>query len=1080
MFSHFFIDRPIFAAVIALVISIGGLVAMVQLPIAQYPQVTPIQIQVNATYPGANGTLVAQNVGAPIEQQVNGATNMIYMSSTSSSTGSYTLTVYFTIDTNPELAQVDVQNRVSQAMAQLPQSVQAQGVTVQQKTSTFLMVLAFFSPDGSLDADYVANYTNTQILSSINRINGANQANILGDPDYAMRIWLKPDRMAQLAVTASDLANVIQQQNQQFAVGRIGDTPTPFPVSQTFPVTTGTITEPAQFDNMIVRAENQTAALVRVKDVGYAQLGAQSYIVNSAYQGKPATLIAVYQQPGSNAIAVSKQVRAMLAQMKKSFPPGLDYAVALDTTKFVQASIDEVVKTFFEAVVLVVLVVYIFLHSLRLTIIPTLAVPVSILGALIGMLIFGFSINMLTLFGMILAIGLVVDDAIVVVENTERNMEQFGLTPNAAAKKAMDEVSGPVIAVVLVLNAVFVPVAFLGGITGALYQQFAVTIAISVVFSGVVALTLSPALAAILIQAKHGEQKGFFKWFDTGFERLTGAYVRGVKAIMRGWFVGLIVFGLVVGGCVWLFKVLPTSFVPQEDQGYIFVLYFLPDSASLSRTNAVGTQAAEIMRAQPAVASVTQFDGYSLIDSQTKTNFGLLFVALKDYEERQSPKLSANALIADAMGQFQSIQSGLVIAINPPPIPGLGITAGFQMWIEQKGSGTFGQLNDVVQQIIEKAKTRPELTAVTTTVRANGQQLLADVDREKAEILGVPIQDVYNTLQTMFGSLYVSQFPKDSRLYKVILQAEPSYRMTPEDIGKFYVRNTNILSAANPQSGTNVQSSSNNMIPLSALVTSRYVVGPDMVTRFNNYPAIALNGAPAPGVSSGTALAAIQAVAQEVMPQGYGFEWAGEAREEVSSGSTSAIAFVFGLIFVFLILSAQYESWSLPASVMMAIPFAIIGALLAIALRGIDNDIYFQIGLLTLVGLAAKNAILIVEFAVELHRKEGLSLFDAAAEAARLRLRPIVMTSFAFVLGTLPLAIATGASANSRHSIGTGVVGGTLAATVIAIFFIPMFYWLIGTMSTRFFGSSKCDLPHSAGPEPGGSAQTPTQERTDA
>jgi multidrug efflux pump len=1038
MFSHFFIDRPIFSVVISLVIAIAGLVAMVTLPIAQYPQVTPIQIQVTATYPGANATLVAQNVGAPIEQQVNGANNMIYMSSTSSSTGNYTLTIYFTIDTDPELAQVDVQNRVSQAMALLPQSVQAEGVDVVQKTNTFLMVLAFFSPDESLDANTISNYTNTQILSTINRINGANQAAIFGVPEYAMRIWLKPDRMAQLGVTTSDIANVVKNQNEQFAVGRIGDAPTPYPVPQTFPVTTGTITEPAQFDNMIVRAENQNAALVRVKDVGYAELGAQSYALHTQYQGKAATLIAVYQQPGANAIEVSKEVRATLAELKKGFPQGLDYAVALDTTLFVQASIHEVIKTFFEAVVLVVLVVFVFLHSLRLTVIPTLAVPVSILGALIGMLVFGFSINMLTLFGMILAIGLVVDDAIVVVENTERNMVQFGLSPKEAAKRAMEEVSGPVVAVVLVLNAVFLPVAFLSGITGALYKQFAVTIAISVVFSGFIALTLSPALAAILIQAKHGEKKGFFRWFDATFERLTGGYVAGVKGVMRTWPLGLLILGGVVAGTVWLFRTLPTAFVPQEDQGYIFVAYFLPDSASLSRTGAVGSQAAEIMRAHPAVANVSQVDGYSLIDSQLKTNFGVLFVALKDYEERQSPALSANAVIADGHRDFFPIQGGLVVPVNPPAIPGLGVTAGFQMWIEQKGAGSYGQLYEVVQRIIEKAKTRPELAGVTTTIRANGQQMLADVDREKAEVLGVQVQDVYSTLQTMFGSLYVSQFPKDSRLYQVVFQAEPQYRMTPEDIGKFYVRNKG-----------------GDMIPLSALVTTRYTVGPDLVTRFNNYPAIAINGAPAPGVSSGTALAAIRAVAEEVLPQGYGFEWAGEAREEVSSGSTSAVAFAFGLIFVFLILAAQYESWSLPVGVMMAVPFAILGALVAIALRGLDNDIYFQIGLLTLVGLAAKNAILIVEFAVEQNRKEGKSFFDAAAEAARLRLRPIVMTSFAFVLGTLPLAIATGASANSRHSIGTGVIGGTLAATVIAIFFIPMFFWLLGTASARLFGGAK-------------------------
>ena len=541
MLSHFFIDRPIFSAVIALVISITGLVAMVKLPIAQYPQVTPIQIQVTANYPGANGTLVAQNVGAPIEQQVNGAKNMIYMSSTSSSTGNYTLTVYFTLDTDPALAQVDVQNRVNQAMAQLPQAVQAQGVNVQEKTSTFLMVLAFFSPDGRYDNDYVSNYTNVQILGAINRINGANQAAIFGVPQYAMRVWLKPDRMAQLGIDSTEIASAITHQNQQFPVGRIGNPPTPYPITQTFPITTASISEPAQFDDMILRADNQGAAIVRVKDVGYARLGAQSYTLRTSYQGKPATLIAIYQQPGANAIQVSKDVRATLATLSKSFPTGLKYEIALDTTLFVQASIHEVVKTFFEAVVLVVLVVFIFLHSLRLTIIPTLAVPVSILGALLGMLVFGFSINMLTLFGMILAIGLVVDDAIVVVENTERNMVEFGLTPKAAAKRAMDEVSGPVIAVVLVLDAVFIPVAFLGGITGALYKQFAVTIAISLLFSGIFALTLSPALAAILMQAKHGEKKGFFRWFDTTFDRLTASYVRGVKRVITGWRIALLV-----------------------------------------------------------------------------------------------------------------------------------------------------------------------------------------------------------------------------------------------------------------------------------------------------------------------------------------------------------------------------------------------------------------------------------------------------------------------------------------------------------------------------------------------------------
>lgn len=1038
MFTHFFIDRPIFSAVISIVISIAGLVAMVNLPIAQYPQITPVQIQVTATYPGANGELVAQNVAAPIEQQVNGADNMLYMSSTSSSTGNYTLTVFFSIDTDPALAQVDVQNRVNIAMKQLPQSVQSQGVNVQQKTSTFLVIVALFSPDGRYDADYIANYTNVNVLDAIKRVPGANQASIFGVPDYAMRIWLKPDRMAQLGVSATDVANAVKNQNQQFAVGRIGQSPTPYPVEQTFPATTRALTEPREFENIIIRAENQDASIVRVKDIGYADLGRKDYSLRTKYQGKPATLIAIYQQPGANAIEVAKNIRSLMEEQAKSFPKGLQYEIALDTTKFVEASINEVVHTFFEAVVLVILVVFVFLHSMRLTIIPTLAVPISILGALIGMLMFGFSINMLTLFGMILAIGIVVDDAIVVVENTERNMVQFGLSPTEAAKRAMTEVSGPVIAIVLVLNAVFIPVAFLGGITGALYKQFAVTIALSVVFSGIVALTLSPALAALLIKAKHGETKGFFKWFDDSFERLTNGYVRLVKLTMRRWFISMLIFAGVVVASAALFKTWPTTFVPQEDQGYLFVPYMLPDAASLDRVDALGAKARAFMSEHPAVANVTEVNGFSLIDSQMKTNYGLLFVALKDYEFRKSEELQAPAIIAGARQAYAGIQEGLVMPINPPAIPGLGITAGFQIWIQQKGAGNYTQLSEVVARIIEKAKSNPKLAAVNTTANANGQQLLVEVDREKAEVLGVAVQDVYNTMQTMFGSLYVNQFPKDSRLWQVILQAEPKYRMTPEDLTRFYVKDR-----------------LGNMVPLSTLVKTRYVAGPDLATRFNNYPAVAINGAAALGVSSGEAIGIIRQIVEEELPPNYGYEWAGEAREEVSAGSTSTLAFIFGLIFVFLILAAQYESWSLPFGVMMAVPFALLGALLAIVMRQLPNDIYFQIGLLTLIGLAAKNAILIVEFAVELRHKEGMSYFDAAAEAARLRLRPIAMTSFAFILGVVPLAIASGASANSRHSIGTGVIGGMLAATVIAIFFIPMFYYILSTMSDKLFGNKK-------------------------
>jgi len=1053
MFAHFFIDRPIFASVISLLIVIAGAVAMFTLPIAQYPDITPVQVQVTATYPGADAQTVAQNVGAPIEQQVNGADHMIYMQSTSSSTGNYTLNVYFDQGTDPQLAQVDVQNRVQWATPQLPSAVTSQGVIVKKTTQSFMLVVALYSPDQRYDADYVANYANLNVLDAIKRIDGANQASIFGVPDYAMRLWLRPDRMAQLSLTATDVANAVRQQNQQFSVGRIGQSPTPEPVPQTFAVTTpGLLTEPDQFENIILRTDVDNAAITRIKDIGRADLGRKDYSIRSKYQGKDATLIVVYQQPGANALQVAKEVYATLDRLSASFPDGITYDVALDTTKFVKASIDEVVHTFFEAVVLVVIVVFLFLQSMRLTIIPTLAVPVSILGVMIGMLVLGFSVNMLTLFGMILAIGIVVDDAIVVIENTERIMSETGVSAKEAAKRAMTEVSGALIAIVLVLNAVFIPVAFLGGMTGQLYKQFAVTIAISVVFSGIVALTLSPALAAILMKPGHAEKNWFFRGFEKILASVTNGYVAGARWIMHHILLAFAAFGSVLALAVWLFSIWPSAFVPQEDQGYLFVPYLLPDAASLDRTEAVGKQAADFMMQHPAVANVTQVDGYSLIDQQNKTNRGLLFVSLKDFSEREDVSLQAPAVIKDAAKHFKGIIDGLVLPLNPPSIPGLGVTAGFEMWVQQRGGGNYSDLADNVRKILEKARQNPELANVTSTVSADNRQLLIDLDREKTESLGVAVSDVYDTLQTLFGSLYVNQFPKDSRLWQVILQAEPEYRLNPTDIDQIYVR-----------------SDSGSMVPLAALVTTRWSTGPDIVTRFNNYPAAKITGGPAPGVSSGQALNVMEQIATEALPGEYSFAWAGEAREEKQAGSTSALAFIFGMIFVFLILAAQYESWTLPFGVIMAVPFALLGALLAIVLRGIPNDVYFQIGLLTLIALAAKNAILIVEFAVELHHG-GKSLYDAAVEAARLRFRPILMTSFAFILGVVPLAIATGASANSRHSIGTGVIGGMLGATMIAIFFVPMFFLVLEKLGLKLGGDPAAKSADGETAQQGGDA----------
>ena len=1059
--SHFCIDRPIFASVISIVITLAGAVAMVNLPVAQYPDITPVQISVAATYPGASAEVVAQNVAAPIEQQVNGADRLIYMSSTSSSAGLMTMTAFFEIGTDPSLAQVDVQNRVSLALPQLPQSVQAQGVSVQKKSSAFMMIIPVYSPDGRYDPTYVANYASIYVLDALKRIPGAGQAAIFGTPDYAMRIWLKPDRMAALGVTAGDVQQAVANQNQQFAVGSIGQSPTGREVEQSFAVTTrGRLTEPHEFDNIIIRAASGGAAIVRLKDIGRAELGQKDYSLRSFFQGKPATTIAVYQQPGANALDVSKGVRETLREMRKSFPEGIDYDITLDTTEFTRASIETVVHTFFEALVLVVLVVFLFLQSLRATLIPILAVPISIIGTAVGMTALGFSINMLTLFGMVLAIGIVVDDAIVVIEAVEHNMAKLGLSPKDAAKKAMDEVGGALVAIVLVLCAVFVPVAFVPGITGQLYKQFAITIAISVVISGLVALTLSPALAALLLKPGHGEKRGFFKWFDNSFTRMTEGYTRAVSLVIKRSVIALLLFAGMIGIALWMMKHIPGSFLPPEDQGYLFGAVIMPDAAGLDRTGRVSRHATDHFLKSPATRGIVVIDGYSLLDSQTKSNAAVFFVGLKDFSERYSSEnirtQNARAVALDAFKAFSQVREGIIVPINPPSIPGLGTTGGMELYVQSRGDANSAQIAQVLQDYLVKLRARPELGQVTSTYNAAAQQLRVDVDREKAETLGVAVQDVYSAMQTMFGSLYVSQFTKFSRLFQVIMQAEPEYRLKPEDLSQIYVR-----------------SKTGSMVPLRSVVTTRYVTGPDLVTRFNNFPAVKVTANPAAGYSSGQAIAALEAVATEALPSDFGIAWSGQTFEEKKAGGASALVFVFGLIMVFLILAAQYEKWSLPVGVLTAVPFALFGALLAILLRGLNNDVYFQIGLTMLVALAAKNAILIFEYAV-MNRDAGQSVYDSAMNAARDRLRPIVMTSLAFILGCVPLAISVGVAANSKHSIGTGVIGGMLGATVIAVFFIPMFYYVIESLSEKFGGTKPAPAATAGGAAPAG-AHAPRQ-----
>lgn len=1039
MISHLCIRRPVLASVLSIILTIAGLAAMLSLPIAQYPDITPVQVTISTAYPGADAKTIEDAVAAPLEAQINGVDNMMYMQSTSSASGQYSLTVYFKVGTDPDIAQVQVQNRISLAMTQMPDIVQKAGVNVAKRSNSFLMQLGIYSPDGRFDDKYIANYANVYVLDALKRVPGANQASIMGSPDLAMRVWLKPDRMAALGITPSDVQRAVAAQNQQFGIGRIGSSPTSEPVELTFPVVaSGRFAEPEQFDNIILRTDSKGVAVVRLKDVGHAEVGQKDYLVRATMNGMPTTIIAVYQQAGSNALQVAAEVRKTLAEMKKSFPEGLDYRVSLDTTTFVQDSINEVVHTLFEAVILVVLVVYLFLQNFRATVIPTIAVVVSLVGTFIGMTLLGFSINMLTLFGLVLAIGIVVDDAIVVIENVERNMSEFNLSPKDAAFKAMDEVTGPVIAIVLVLAAVFIPVAFISGTTGLLYKQFAITIVISVAISGFVALTLTPALAAIMLKPGHSQPNRFFRWFNTLFERLTASYARGVQLTIKRTAVALTVFGAMVAAILGLFSHIPGSFVPMEDQGYVLAATILPDAASLDRSQKTTQAVADMFRSLDSVEVATSIPGYSLIDGQIKASAGTIFTAMKPFAERGgSAAASSSAAVAEVRRASATIQDGVVVPLMPPSIPGLGSAGGFEFWIQSKGGANYAEVDRVAKAVVAAAKKRPELADMTTLVNAASRQLKVDVDRSRAETLGVPVQDVYAAMQTLFGSLYVSQYNAYSRVFQVILQAEPQYRKSPEDLQNIYVRQRD-----------------GKMLPLSAVTTTQFATGAELISRFNGFSAAKLTGNAAPGYSSGQAIAAMEEVAAETLPEGFSFAWAGLSLEEKQAGGTTAIVFVFGIVMVFLILAAQYESWGLPLSVVTAVPFGIFGALLAIFLRGLENDIYFQVGLVTLVGLAAKNAILIVEFAV-MKRQEGLGIVESAVEAARLRLRPIVMTSLAFIAGAIPLAIATGAGANSRHSIGTGLIGGMIGATTLALFFVPLFFVLIESLAERLRGKKK-------------------------
>jgi multidrug efflux pump len=1065
MFSKFFIERPIFASVISIILCLAGFVAMRSLPIEQYPSITPVQVTVSATYPGADSKTLADSVAAPIEAQINGIDNMLYMTSTSSSTGMLTLTVYFSLNTDPDIAQVQVQNRVNLAAPQLPAAVTQQGVSVQKKSSSIMMLIGVYSKEKRYSPEYIANYANVYVLDALKRVPGAGQTSILGVPDQAMRVWMNPDRMTSLGITTTDIKNAVSAQNALFGAGQIGQEPTAGHVELTFPVVTqGPFTDPVDYGNIILRGGQGDAAVVRLKDVARVEVGLKQYVMDSKLNGLPATFIAVYQQPGANAIQVSEAVKAELKNMQSRFPDGLEYIISLDTTDFVKLSIDEVVKTLFEAILLVVCVVYLFLQSFRSTIICSTAVVVALLGTLPMMLAMGFSINLLTLFGLVLAIGIVVDDAIVVVENVERNMVTLHLPPKQATIKAMGEVISPVIATVLVMAAIFVPASLLPGTTGQLYKQFAITIAISVAISGFVALTLTPALCGLLLKHTAPPTRGFFAWFNRMFDGLTRGFGHLVVLIIRKMAIAFLFLAVFIWGIIHLFNTLPTSFVPNEDQGYVMTAVIMPDVASLERTAKVADQVDAIFAKTPGVDNRTVIAGYSILDGGMKTNSAAIWATLKPYDERygsvkKAKEENARAVLMNVYAEGKKIPTGMVIPIAPPAIPGIGTTGGFEFWILDTGAGDPARLDELTQKFLAAARKRPELTSMSTTFRSNSLQMKAEVDREKATLLGVPIQDVYSAIQAQFGSLTASQFNQFSRVWWVILQSDPKYRQNPDDLTRLYTRSNN-----------------GQMIPLSALVKTSWVTGPDMLPHFNGFPAAKVNGSAAPGFSSGQAIAAMEEAAHEVLPRGYTVAWSGLAFEEVKSGGTSSAAFILGLIVVFLVLAAQYESWTLPGAVMTAVPFGILGALCLNWIRGLENDVYFQIGLLVLIGLGAKNALLRVTFAVDL-RKQGKSLMDATIEAGEMRLRPIIMTSLAFVLGVLPLAVAMGVGANSRHSIGTGIIGGMLGETTLAMLYVPLFFYIFETFTEWLGGHKEADHPGESPGEHGSEHAPGAEER---
>lgn len=1033
MISKFFINRPIFASVIAIIIVILGVLAALKLPIAQFPRLTPPTVVVTANYPGADAETLANNVITPIEAQISGTDGLMYTSSIASGTsGMATITCTFEIGTNLDMAAIDVQNRVNLAQPILPAIVKTLGVSVQKKTADILMIAALYSPDETVDDVTISNYASANMLDEIKRIPGAGQANIFGARDYAMRVWLNPDKMATMGVSVNDINNAITEQNLQISPGRIGQSPSVSGQQLTIMLKAkGRLSEAKEFENIIVKSKSN-GTTVRLSDVARVELGAANYEFLRRVNGKPAVLIGIFADPNANALDTVAAVKAKLEELSKTFPAGMQYKIPYDTTTFVKISIEEVVKTLFEALLLVVFVVYLFLQSWRASLIPLIAVPVSLTGAFIGMFLLGYSINTLTLFGMVLAIGIVVDDAIVVVENLERIMQSEGLHPKEAAIKAMSQVTSPIIAIVLVLCSVFIPSTFMPGMTGLLYQQFAMTIAVSVVFSGFTALSLSPAMGALILKEHESLPPKIFQKFNIWFVKLTDSYVARSEWMIRRWVITLMLYAGSVAVVFFLGKSIPTAFIPSEDQGYFISVANLPDGASLERSEQVATQMEAILKSKDGVENVISLVGYNLLGGQQEPNSVTIFTRLKPWDERTTKETSLDGIMNSVRMDYGKIKEAFAMAFAPPPIRGLGTTGGFQCRVMLKGESNITKISMLTSQLIAKAKEKKELANVSTQMRPESPVLMVDVDREKAKSLGVGVADVFATLQSTIGYTNVNQFDKIGRTYWVQVQADAQFRSKPEDIGRAYVK-----------------SSSGNMIPLGNILTIKNGSAPIKIEHFNGLLATQVMGSAAPGFSSGEAIRAMEELADEVFQGEASLAWEGTAFQEKKVGNKSTVIFVFGLIMVFLILSAQYEKWMLPVAVMLVVPFGMLGAFSAVFLTGLSNDVYFQIGLLTLIGLSTKNAILVVEFAED-ERRAGKTIYEATIAAAKLRYRPMMMTSLAFVFGVLPLVLSSGAGAESRHSIGTGIIGGMLAATFIERFFIPWLYFVISTMREKF------------------------------